>query len=75
MKKQILNVGNALSKAEQKTIQGGGLINAGQGGCFSDADCCHYPNTQSYGYLCYDEDRPGGGYCAPGIYEFGSPCL
>ncbi len=40
MKKQILNIGNALNKAEQKSINGG----AG-GGCATKAECkvhCRY---------------------------------
>ncbi len=73
MKKQILKFGDALSKTEQKSILGGGFINGGKGGCFSDSDCCHFPHTQSYGYLCYDSHLAGGGYCAPGIFLV-NPC-
>ncbi len=70
MKKQILKIGSALSKAEQKSVQGGGF---GKAACFSDSDCCHFPHNSSYGYLCYNQHLPTGGYCAPGIFiEF--PC-
>ena len=69
MKKQILKIGNALTKAEQKSIRGGFV-----GECTNDSECCHYPHTQSYGYLCYDAHIPGGGYCAPGIF-FENPCF
>ncbi len=34
MKKQILNLGKALNKTEQKTINGGG-----HGGCWVNEDC------------------------------------
>ena len=71
MKKQILKMGAELSKAEQKSIQGGSFrLNE----CVTDNDCCHFQHTQSYGYLCYDYGTPGqGGYCAPAIFEF-NPC-
>ncbi|GEM_PF-3254908 len=71
MKKQILKIGNALSKAEQKTVQGGF---GRTGACTTDSDCCHFPHNASYGYLCYDQHIPGGGYCAPGIFIV-NPCF
>ena len=39
MKKQILNLGKALNKAEQKQINGGYISE-----CFSDNDCGLVPN-------------------------------
>ncbi|GAB5526940.1 MAG: hypothetical protein Roseis2KO_48120 [Roseivirga sp.] len=71
MKKQILKIGNVLSKTEQKSVVGG--FGLSKNTCFSDSDCCHFPHTQSYGYLCYDDHLPTGGYCAPGIF-IENPC-
>lgn len=65
MKKQILKIGNALSKAEQKSIQGGF---GGAGECSTDCDCYWlYPSNPSFGYVCYN---PTGQYgiCVQGIY-------
>jgi hypothetical protein len=47
MKKQILSIGKALNKAEQKTILGGAL-----GGCETDADCEGDPNQPKW---CFNE--------------------
>ena len=68
MKKQILNIGNELSKSEQKSILGG---NSGE--CSTDCQCYWmYPSNDSYGYVCYN---PTGthGVCVPGICWF-PPC-
>jgi hypothetical protein len=75
MKKQILKLGNALSRKEQREVFGGNepggprKVIGGPTGpeCSTDSDCCHYPHNSSYGYLCYS------GICAPGIF-LENPC-
>ncbi len=57
MKKQILNLGKALNKAEQKTINGGG-----PGGCYTHQEC-----PAGHG-CCKGEPDPDGsieGVCIP----------
>lgn len=49
MKKQILNLGKALSKAEQKNVTGGGFINR----CKNEGDFCDWISAGGY----------GSGYC------------
>jgi len=51
MKKQILNLGKALNKAEQKSINGGG----GAGNCSYEGESC------GQNYFCC-EDYEGGGF-------------
>lgn len=46
MKKEILNIGKALNKAEQKIINGGGKTF-----CNNDTDCCGIGNPL-YQYEC-----------------------
>ncbi len=53
MKKQILNLGKALNKAEQKQINGGYM-----GQCLSNEDCdfneiCDVPSA-----VCFDPNNP-----------------
>jgi hypothetical protein len=46
MKNEILNIGKALEKVEQKSIHGGGKTY-----CNNDADCCGVGNP-IYQYAC-----------------------
>ncbi len=46
MKKSILNIGKALNKVEQKSINGGGKTL-----CNTDYDCCGVGNPL-YSYIC-----------------------
>ncbi|WP_028892857.1 hypothetical protein [Tenacibaculum sp. 47A_GOM-205m] len=56
MKKSILNLGKALNKVEQKSINGSGDV---IGFCNANGDC----PTGSYceGYLCIKDNSSGGG--------------
>ncbi|MEO1032654.1 hypothetical protein [Winogradskyella sp.] len=67
--KNVLKLGKALNKVEQKQIVGGLL----KGQCNTDSDCCIYPHTISYGYLCNGATPSGPGICVPGIF-FENPC-
>jgi len=46
MKKEILNIGKALNKAEQQKVSGGGKTF-----CNTDQDCCGVGNPL-YQYVC-----------------------
>ncbi|WP_299133448.1 hypothetical protein [Tenacibaculum halocynthiae] len=69
MKKQILILGQALNKADQKQIFGGGKTVTGSNQCYSDSDCCNHKHNSSYGYVCSGY----GGVCVPGIFGE-NPC-
>ena len=70
MKKQILNLGKALSKAEQKQVNGGfvPVIDNGEGGCRQIGESCVGGNTGSENWCCNDawcttSDTGGVGVC------------
>jgi len=50
MKKQILNLGKALKKAEQKEINGGRVID--EGGCLASGALCHTSATLEKNKCC-----------------------
>ena len=62
MKKQILNIGNALNKTEQKQIIGGVDI-------VPETVC--YPVRAGYGWGCYSDCSEGDGCEVDGIVETG----
>ena len=66
MKKQILSIGKALNKTEQKSIKGG-FGGGGYGECTTDCDCFFlYQSNLTFGYICVSS--PFGGKCERGIY-------
>ncbi|MBA6156380.1 hypothetical protein H3Z83_07620 [Tenacibaculum sp. S7007] len=67
MKKSILNLGNALNKAEQKSINGGMFINPCNGSSiYNDiggGECTYTPKGMDTRKLCLGQIS--NGFCAP----------
>lgn len=74
MKKSILNLGTALDKAEQKSIQGGRNPRIRmENQCYTDSDCCNHQHNDSFGYLCHSPGLGAPGVCVQGIF-LQNPC-
>ncbi len=65
MKNQILNLGKALNKVEQKLVSGGFRSQR----CNTNSDCCNFQHNSSYGYVCDPQIHA----CVPGIFGE-NPC-